>query len=103
MEEPDGFLSPGVGAPHPLCPASVLRSSPQPPACGRSRPDRADAVVPEPLERHAFLPASQPRLRTLASSSLPLGRARPGWLGCGFFLFFYHSGFILEPNEMLLP
>lgn len=31
MEEPDGFLSPGMGAPHPLCPPSVLRTSPQPP------------------------------------------------------------------------
>lgn len=66
-----------------------------------SCPDPTDTVIPEPLERHAFLPGSQTHLRTAPSSSLTLGHAGPGCLGCGFF--FFHSGFILEPNEMFHP
>lgn len=50
-----------------------------------SCPDPTDTVIPEPLERHAFLPGSQTHLRTAPSSSLTLGHAGPGCLGCGFF------------------
>ena len=58
-----------------------------------SCPDPTDSVIPEPLERHAFLPGSQTHLRTPPSSSLPPEHAGPGCLGCGFcfLLFRFHS------------
>lgn len=77
-----------------------------------SCPDPTDAVIPEPLERHTFLPGSQTHLRTPPSSSLPPEHAGPGCLGCGFcfLLFRFHSGAkgnvsSLEgpPHRALLP